>query len=72
MPVPISVDPVNDMPLTFGFSTKEFPTDEPGPVIKFKTPGGRPASSNISTNLTALSGVAEAGVKTTVVPQIKA
>ena len=72
MPVPISVEPVKEMPLTNGLSTKALPTEAPGPVTMFITPGGSPASSNTSISLTALQGVADAGLKTMVLPQIKA
>ena len=60
--VPISVEPVKEIPLTRGSSTKVFPTDPPGPVIRFNTPDGSPASSKISTSFTAESGVPEAGL----------
>ena len=72
MLVPISVDPVKEIAWTSGLSTKALPTREPGPVTRFNTPGGRPASSYTSTSLTALNGVPEAGLKTRVFPQISA
>ena len=52
--------------------TRVLPTRAPGPVTKLSTPGGTPASSNTFTSLTALSGVEEAGLNTTVLPHIRA
>ena len=60
--VPISVEPVKEIPPTRSSSTSVLPTDAPGPVTRFKTPAGSPASSKISTSFTADSGVAEAGL----------
>ena len=70
--VPISVDPVKEMPLTPVFSTSAFPTWAPGPVTRFNTPGGSPASSNTSTSMTADSGVDDAGLNTRALPQMRA
>ena len=72
MPVPISVEPVKEMPLTSGLSTNTRPTEEPGPVTRFRTPGGSPASSKIWTSLTAVVGVEEAGLNTSVLPHMSA
>ena len=69
---PISVDPVKEMPLTPGSSSSVSPTEAPTPVIRFRTPGGRPASSNTSASLTAQSGAPEAGLKMMVLPQTSA
>ena len=60
------------MPLTRVSSTSALPTWAPGPVIRFRTPGGRPASSNTSASFTAHSGVDDAGLKTRALPQIRA
>ena len=68
--VPISVLPVKDMPATSGDSTSALPTLPPGPVIRFSTPGGTPASSKTSVNFTAHSGVPDAGLKMMALPQI--
>ncbi len=70
--IPTSVEPVKDTALTAGLATISFPISEPEPVTKFRTPFGRPASINISTNLKPERGVKEAGLKTTVFPAIKA
>src|SRR6266404_923994 len=48
------------------------PASEPDPRTRFKTPGGIPASSNISTTRTAVAGVSVAGLKTTVLPATSA
>ena len=48
------------------------PTAEPSPVTRFTTPRGMPASSSTFTKLTAESGVCEAGLNTTVLPQTSA
>ena len=39
---------------------------DPDPRTRFSTPGGIPASANISTIRTAVAGVSVAGLKTTV------
>src|SRR5438132_14323284 len=44
------------------------PASEPDPRIRFKTPGGTPAASKISTMRTAVAGVRVAGLNTTVFP----
>src|ERR1700686_63162 len=48
------------------------PASDPDPRIKFKTPGGIPASAKISTMRTAVAGVSVAGLKTTVLPATSA
>src|SRR3981081_1952601 len=48
------------------------PASEPDPRIKFKTPGGIPACSKISTMRTPVAGVSVAGLKTTVLPATSA
>ena len=60
------------MPFTSGLSTIVFPTDEPAPVTRFRTPGGRPASSKISTSFTAVIGAEDAGLNTSVLPHMRA
>src|SRR3954452_2462089 len=44
----------------------------PAPVTRFNTPGGRPASSNTLTNAALVAGVSSLGLKTIVLPAIKA
>ena len=41
----ISVEPVKDMPLESGLSTKVLSIDDTGPAIRFNTQGDSPASS---------------------------
>src|SRR5260370_360805 len=56
MCLPLSVLPVTETILTFGWLESACAT--PGPlVIILSTPGARPASSAISPNLTVLTGV---------------
>ena len=49
-----------------------WPAVLPGPVMKLKTPGGSPASTVALYNLRPRSGVAVAGLKTTVLPATSA
>src|SRR2546428_9850620 len=70
MPTPF--DPVNETAFTAGCPTISSPASEPDPRIKLSTPGGMPASSNISTMRTAVPGVNVAGLKTTVLPATNA
>lgn len=48
------------------------PVSLPEPVTRLMTPFGKPANSRISTNAYAHIGVSEDGLKTMVLPQIKA
>ena len=68
---PISVEPVNATFLTFWCSASVCPM-APFPVITLKTPGGSPASAQISANNNADNWVADAGFKTTVFPMARA
>jgi hypothetical protein len=58
--------------LSGGAFTSACPSSPPEPATKLTTPFGRPASCNASTSRQALSGAAEAGFRTTVLPQISA
>jgi hypothetical protein len=69
--LPISVEPVNATLSTSGFSTSAIPTS-PGPGTMFTTPGGRSAWRQTSAKSSALSGVVEAGLRTTVLPAARA
>ena len=69
---PVSVDPVNEIASTMGFVIISSPTVEPPPVIRFRTPRGRPASIKRSTNAFPALGVKLAGFMTTVLPLINA
>ena len=53
-------------------SSAASPTSSPPPVTRLTTPGGTPASSSTLTKLSAESGVSDAGLKTTVLPQTSA
>ena len=48
------------------------PVTEPLPTTIFRTPAGKPASSNISIIRAAVPGVNSAGLKTTVLPATNA
>src|SRR2546428_3351609 len=48
------------------------PAGPPGPVTTLSTPSGRPASWESSANLSAVSGVSEAGFRATVLPAASA
>src|SRR5216117_3927667 len=60
------------MPRTRLSRVSRSPTSELLPTSRFKTPGGRPARSNISTSLAAVSGVVDDGLKMTVLPATRA
>src|SRR6267378_4918040 len=70
--MPVSVEPVKEIALTAGWFRISSPTSEPEPRTRFRTPLGIPASSNISTMRTAVAGVKEAGLNTTVFPATRA
>ena len=69
---PTSVDPVNTILRTAGWSTSRCPTTLPLPGSTWNTPSGRPASSASSPIRIAVSGVASAGFATTVHPAASA
>src|ERR1700679_4246379 len=69
---PTSLEPVSEIIETRGSSTMALPTLLPEPVTRLSTPGGRPASFKISTNIKAQSGVSDAGLITTVLPATRA
>src|SRR5919202_6556198 len=71
-PKPTLVEPVKEMALTRGSVTRVSPTEPPEPVTMFKTPAGSPASSSTCTKAAASRAPLEAGLMTTVLPQIKA
>ncbi len=70
--VPTSVEPVNTILRTSGWSTNRCPTTLPLPGSTWKTPSGRPASRASSPSRTAVSGVSSAGLRTTVQPAASA
>ncbi len=70
--LPVVVSPVNATLSMPGCSTSAWPTDEPGPVMTFSTPGGSPTSIAISPSAMAVSGVWLAGLRMTVLPHASA
>src|SRR6202011_5990107 len=69
---PISQDPVNDTAFRGLAPTSAWPSSPPDPATKLTTPLGTPASCSASTIRQELSGAADAGFNTTVLPQISA
>ena len=69
---PTSVDPVNTILRTAGWSTSRCPTTLPLPGSTVNTPSGSPASRASSPIRIAVSGVASAGLATTVQPAASA
>ncbi len=69
--LPTAVEPVKATLLTSGWRTSSMPIS-PGPVMMFTTPGGRSAWRTTSANRYAVSGVVEAGLRTTVFPAARA
>ena len=63
---------MNETTRTTSLVVNGVPTSSPSPVTMLTTPRGMPASSRILTKLTADSGVCDAGLKTTVLPQTSA
>ncbi len=68
---PTSVEPVKAILSTPLCATSAAPV-APSPVTMLTTPGGSPASMQISANASAVSGVNSAGFSTTVSPQASA
>ena len=69
---PTSVDPVNTILRTAGWSTRRCPTTLPWPGSTWNTPSGRPAASASSAILIAVSGVISAGLAITALPAASA
>jgi hypothetical protein len=69
---PTARDPVKAMMWTSGWFTSAGPTSSPIPGRKLTTPGGKPASSNTSISLAAITGDCSAGFITTVLPATSA
>jgi hypothetical protein len=69
---PTVVEPVKETTRTASWVVSGVPISPPSPVTMFTTPAGIPASSRTFTKLTADSGVCEAGLNTTVLPQTSA
>jgi hypothetical protein len=66
------VGPVNVRPPTSGCSASASPATRPEPVMRFTTPGGRPAFSKASRILKPAIGVSDEGLRTTVLPATSA
>src|SRR3989442_10647735 len=69
---PTSVEPVNEILSTSGWRTRAAPAVDPPPGTTLKAPAGKPASRVSSAKASAVSGVSEAGLSTTVQPAAKA
>src|ERR1035441_871128 len=69
---PISQEPVKETALSEAALTRAPPNSPPEPATKLTTPLGRPAWCSASTMRQALSGAADAGLRTTVLPHISA
>ena len=65
---PVSVSPVKATLSMPGCAAIACPTSAPGPGMTLSTPAGMPASSASSPSRMAVSGVADAGLRTTVFP----
>ena len=67
--MPVSVEPVNEIKRTSGWSMIASPTSSPPPMTRLTTPAGTPASARISTKSNGRARrVMLAGLKTTVLP----
>ena len=69
--MPVAVSPVSETMSTCGWVTRRMPAVLPGPVITLSTPGGKMSAAS-SAIASAVSGVAEAGLSTTVLPAARA
>ena len=69
--LPTSVEPVNAILSTSGWSTSAAPV-RPSPVTMLTTPGGSSAWRSTSQKRSAVSGVVSAGFSTTVLPHASA
>src|ERR671935_1645431 len=73
IPLPTSVEPVKPILRISGCVSRFSPTRLERLVVStLNTPGGSPASSVIFAIISAVSGVAEAGLRTTVQPAARA
>ena len=69
---PTSVEPVNTILRTAGWSTSRWPTTLPFPGSTWNTPSGSPAARASSPIRIAVSGVISAGLATTALPAARA
>src|SRR5438128_11711473 len=65
---PVTVRPVNEMVLIFGWAVIAAPTFGPVPWTTLSTPLGSPASTQISHNKYAVIGVSSLGLAIAVLP----
>ena len=65
--LPVATSPVSEIMSTPLWVTSAFPTVSPRPVMILTTPLGS-SSASMCANLSAVSGVCSAGLKTTVLP----
>ena len=70
--LPVAVSPVSDTMLMSSCLQRAAPTSSPGPVTTFSTPSGMPISRARFASSTLVSGVLEAGLRTTVLPAASA
>src|SRR5438309_10357722 len=66
--LPVTVPPVNEMVLIFGFAVIAAPTFGPVPCTTLSTPFGRPASRQSSHSRYAVIGVSSLGLAMAVLP----
>ncbi len=69
---PTSCEPVKLTASMSGEETSAAPMREPGPITRFRTPGGRPARCTMSTIIHGEAGTSSAGLKTTQLPKASA
>src|SRR5262249_2042460 len=69
---PVTVPPVNEIVFTAGWATMAAPAFAPVPWTTFNTPGGSPASRQISVSRWAVIGVNSDGLATAVLPVARA
>jgi hypothetical protein len=72
MALPVALSPTKPTALMSGCSVSARPASSPKPCTVLSTPGGRPASRQISESNVAVSGLHSAGLCTTVQPAANA
>ena len=70
--VPVPVSPVKEIFATRGSVTRALPTSAPGPGSTETASSGTPASTSSSPSIRAVSGVYDAGLRTTALPAASA
>lgn len=66
--LPTAVEPVKEVMTTSGWPTRCSPASLPAPVTMLITPSGIPASVAAWANISEVSGVSSAGLRTMVLP----